>query len=188
MLKEKNPVTEKSSAWWSDCLASLAVRQEQQVFLLIYDHFATKVNTYLLRLGATPAVAEELTQEAMLSVWRKSATYDRTKAAASTWIFTIARNQYIDSLRRHAVPTDLLNGDVFVDEHSDDPTQLADAAPLKRAIKALPAMQAQVLHKSYFDGLSHSEIADDLNIPLGSVKSNIRLAFQKLRARMRPES
>jgi len=182
-----NRVIGSGSARWSECLAVLSVNRDQQVFLQIYDHFAPRVCAYLLRLGADNSLAEELTQETLLTVWRKAALYKREKAAASTWIFTIARNQYIDKVRRHAVPIESLEPEYWVDEVAPGPAQQADRAPLARELKSLPATQMQVLYKSYFEGKSHQEIADDMKLPLGSVKSNIRLAFQKLRASMRPE-
>jgi RNA polymerase sigma-70 factor (ECF subfamily) len=181
-------VIESASARWSECLADLSVKRDQQVFLRLYDHFAPRVSAYLLRLGASGSLAEELTQETLLAVWRKASFYKPEKAAASTWIFTIARNQYIDKVRRQAVPTESSEPDFWADEAAPGPAQQADRAPLRSALKSLPAMQSQVLYKSYFEGKSHREIADDMSIPLGTVKSNIRLAFQKLRASMRPET
>ena len=187
-LDMPNRVTDSGSAGWSECLADLSVKRDQRVFLRLYDHFAPRVYAYLLRLGANNSLAEELTQETLLAVWRKASLYKPEKAAASTWIFTIARNQYIDKVRRQTVPTESSEPDFWVDEAAPGPAQQADRAPLRKALKSLPAMQSQVLYKSYFEGKSHREIADDMNIPLGSVKSNIRLAFQKLRASMRPET
>jgi len=181
-------VTKSGSARWSECLARLSVNRDQQVFMQLYDHFAPRVSAYLLRLGADHSLAEELTQETLLTVWRKASLYKSGRAAASTWIFTIARNQYIDKMRRQAVPTESLEPGSRVDENTPDPAQQADGVPLRKALKSLPALQSQALYKSYFEGKSHREIADDMNIPLGSVKSNIRLAFQKLRASMGPES
>ncbi|MEM7209088.1 MAG: sigma-70 family RNA polymerase sigma factor [Pseudomonadota bacterium] len=177
--------TQHPSAWWSDQLQRLAEHSEQAVFVELYKHFGPKVATYLARLGATAAMSEELTQETMLSVWRKASSYKREKAAASTWIFTIARNQFIDAMRKQNSSPEVPSQDTVEPVASDDPVGLVDAEPLRREIKNLPIVQSQVLYLSYFKGLSHSEIAADMNIPLGSVKSNLRLAFQKLRAKLR---
>ena len=173
---------------WTELLTRLSQARDQQVFMALYDHFAPRIASYLQRLGAEANLVEELTQETMLAVWRKANLYNSQKAAASTWIFTIARNQYIDQVRRQGPVSDsidLLDGPELASEAADvNP----DAVPLQRAIEALPVLQSQVLVKSYYEGMSHSEIAAELNIPLGSVKSNIRLAFQKLRTRLRPTS
>ena len=173
---------------WTLRLERLAQEPDEAVFLELYDHFAPRVTSYLLRLGATTAISEELTQETMLSVWKKAALFKPERAAASTWIFTIARNQYIDAMRRHTPTAEL--PDEWSDEAdgSLEPPEAADAWPIREALEALPLLQAQVMKLSYFEGKSHSEIASELGIPLGSVKSNIRLAFQKIRTRLRSET
>ncbi|KDE39147.1 MAG: sigma-70 family RNA polymerase sigma factor [Nitrincola lacisaponensis] len=167
---------------WSARLTSLAETRDKAEFAAIYGYFAPRVKSYIVRLGMPLATAEEVAQEAMLSVWRKAHLFNSTKASASTWIFTLARNLCIDRMRREkAVEYEL-------PEEEPDPDQrdMAEHSVLEErmqvAIASLPESQAQVLHLSYYEGKSHSEIADQLGIPLGSVKSRLRLAFSKLKA------
>ncbi|KAA0875702.1 sigma-70 family RNA polymerase sigma factor [Nitrincola tapanii] len=167
---------------WSARLTSLAETRDKAVFSQLFVYFAPRVKAYIVRLGMPLATAEEVTQEAMLSVWRKAHMFNSTKASASTWIFTLARNLCIDRLRREkAVEYEL-------PEEEPDPDQrdMAEHSVIEErmnlAIAQLPENQAQVLHLSYYEGKSHSEIAEQLGIPLGSVKSRLRLAFSKLKA------
>lgn len=181
---------QSASQNWNQALTDVGLRQDRQQFAALYQYFAPRVKTYLLRFGLSDAQAEELAQEAMLQVWRKAVQYQAEKAAASTWIFCIARNLFIDQQRsgrgRLEQSTDsyhehegLLHqheqaGDEESDWHSPE-------KQIEEAMKELPLLQAQLVYKSYFQGKSHSEIAADLEIPIGSVKSGLRLAFKKLR-------
>ena len=138
----------------------------------------------MLRLGAEPQQAEELAQETLLTVWRKAGAFDRAKAAPSTWIFTIARNLRIDAARRARRV-----------EPADDPSDAADAEPapdealvaaqsetrVRQALLSLPTEQAEVVRLSFFSDKPHSEIAEELALPLGTVKSRLRLAMRRLR-------
>lgn len=179
-IAEEKKIQQRDS--WSARLTSLAETRDKAEFAAIYGYFAPRVKSYIVRLGMPLATAEEVAQEAMLSVWRKSHLFNSTKASASTWIFTLARNLCIDRMRREkAVEYEL-------PEEEPDPDQrdMAEHSVLEErmqvAIASLPESQAQVLHLSYYEGKSHSEIADQLGIPLGSVKSRLRLAFSKLKA------
>jgi RNA polymerase sigma-70 factor (ECF subfamily) len=168
----------------AEMIGAIAARADRQAFAALFEHFAPRVKSYMLRLGAEPPLAEELAQEAMLAVWRKAAAFDRAKAAPSTWIFTIARNLRIDAARRSR------RGDP-VEDPSDQPD--ADPAPdallaavqsedrIREALRALPPEQAQVVRLSFFSDKPHSEIADELQLPLGTVKSRLRLAMGRLR-------
>ena len=175
---------------WNEALTEVGRSRSRAKFAALYQHFAPRVKTYLLRFGLADAQAEELAQEALLQVWRKAEQYHSTKAAASTWIFCIARNLFIDQQRsgrgKLEQSTDsyhehegLLNHYEQVSE--DDNVWQSSAKPIEDALKELPLMQAQLVYKSYYQGKSHSEIAADLEIPIGSVKSGLRLAFKKLR-------
>lgn len=166
-------------------LASVAEQRDKAAFMELYDHFAPRVQAYLLRLALEPAQAEELTQETMLTVWRKAPQYDPAKASAATWIFTIARNRRIDAVRRErhfeADPTDPL---LLPDEEPSADQRLEATqreALVRSALKALPSDQVEIVSMWYFDDKPHSAIADELGIPLGTVKSRLRRAFQTLR-------
>ncbi len=168
---------------WNNCLEQLAKSHDKQLFMQFYDHFSPRLNSWLLGLTKDSNVAEDLVQEAMLTVWRKAGQYDKSKAAASTWLFRIARNLYIDQLRRQQVRE--RNKPTESDGEAVDHQLNLDGSRIREAIKALPVQQAQVIYKSYFEGKSHGEIAADMDLPLGTVKSNLRLAFQKLCKAMR---
>lgn len=167
---------------WSSVLASLSESRDKAAFARLYEYFAPRVKAYIIRFGMPVASAEELTQESMLAVWRKAHLYNRSKASASTWIFTLARNQCIDRLRREKA----MEYELPEEEADPDQRHYGEHAVLEHrmedAISTLPEAQAQVLYLSYYEGKSHSEIADQLGIPLGSVKSRLRLAFSKLKA------
>jgi len=169
---------------FADMIGAIAARADRLAFAALFEHFAPRVKSYMLRLGAEPQQAEELAQETLLSVWRKAAAFDRAKAAPSTWIFTIARNLRIDAARRSR------RGEP-VEDPSDEPD--ADPSPdavlaaaqaegrIREALGALPPEQAQVVRLSFFSDKPHSAIADELQLPLGTVKSRLRLAMGRLR-------
>ncbi|KEA64011.1 RNA polymerase sigma-70 factor [Marinobacterium lacunae] len=166
---------------WSRCLTRMAQTRDKQLFAQLFSHFGPRLKGYVLRLGVPAAVAEELAQEAMLNVWRKAHLFNADKANASTWIFTLARNLCIDRLRRERV----FEYELPAEEADPDERHYGEHAVLEhrmqQAISELPEAQAQVLFLSYYEGKSHSEIAEQLGIPMGSVKSRLRLAFNKLR-------
>ncbi len=169
-----------------DDLEAVARRQDRAAFARLFAHFAPRVKAYLMRQGAEPGLAEDLAQETMLTVWRKAPGYDRRLAGPSTWIFTIARNRRIDALRRDR------RGRL----DADDPALLPEAGilpdtaleagqwekKLAAAIGDLPAEQAQMLKLAYFEDRSHGDIARSLRLPLGTVKSRLRLAVTRLRS------
>lgn len=173
----------------NDLLEAVAARADRQAFAALFKHFAPRVKTYLMRGGSPEAAAEELTQECMISVWRKAALFDARQAAASTWIFTIARNLRIDQLRRKS-PTV-----TWVDEPDAAPLDAPDPSPapeelmdglrlchrMNEALARLPHEQAQVLRLSFYEDQPHVAIARELGIPLGTVKSRVRLAIGHLR-------
>lgn len=168
-------------------LVDLAKSRDKKLFLQLYDHFAPRLKSFLVRKGANEELAEELVQETLLSVWRKTSSYDPAKATASTWIFRIARNLWIDRLRKEK--PDMLSPLNSYPEAGYMPSMaVCDAGRLKEALDALPQQQAQLVYKVYYEGKSHREIAEDMDMPIGSVKSGLRLAFDKLRVRIGGES
>lgn len=173
---------------WSDLLAQLSETKDKAIFVQLFKHFAPKIKAYIIRLGLVESTAEELMQETMLAVWRKAHMYNRSKAAASTWIFTLARNQSIDWMRKQKYPEYGLEAwHEEPDESTDECADVVTSDRMAKAISKLPENQAQVLYMSFFEGRSHSDISDRLGIPLGSVKSRIRLASEKLRMMWRDD-
>lgn len=174
--------TKQADPNWSDMLAELAETKSKTIYVQLFRHFAPKIKSYIIRLGLVESTADELMQETMLAVWRKAHMYNRSKAAASTWIFTLARNQSIDWMRKQKYPEyGLEEWHEEPDDEVDQCEQVVTSDRMAKALGKLPEKQSQVLYMSYFEGRSHAEISDRLGIPLGSVKSRIRLASEKLR-------
>ena len=168
----------------SACIVSIAERGDRDAFARLFSHFAPRVKSYLMRLGAPPEAAEELAQETLLTVWRRAAGFDPTRAAASTWIFTIARNLRIDLSRRESrivTPDDPSQHDPGPTAPDDALSSVEDEDRISRAMATLPSEQAQVITLAFFADKPHSEIARDLGLPLGTVKSRLRLAMGRLR-------
>jgi RNA polymerase sigma-70 factor (ECF subfamily) len=170
-----------------EALIGRIARGDRQAFVRIFSAYAGKVKTYLLRLGAPSAAAEDLAQDAMVAVWRRAASFDASKAKASTWIFVIARNAWIDKLRREK--TELAYRSVtIVSEQSEEESPDVAAmrgqteAQVAAALATLSDEQRQVVQLAFFEDRPHSEIAERLALPLGTVKSRLRLALIKLRA------
>lgn len=172
----------------SSLISRIAVSRDRQAFAILFAYYFPRVKAYLLRVGASSSGAEELAQETMLRVWRKAESYDPQSAAASTWIFVIARNLRIDRLR----------GERLADRHNPDPSEEPDAPQtgeavvilrerqvrVRQALGALSAEQARIIELFYFDDHPHAEIARTLGVPLGTVKSRVRLAVRRLRAEL----
>lgn len=166
-------------------IEAIAAHRDRGAFAELFHHFAPRLMGFGLRRGADAATAEELVQETMLAVWRKAGTFDATRATVSTWIFTIVRNKRIDMLRRQTYP------EVDLEEAAEIPSgerqadgDLAtyqDGVALQDAMRTLPAEQLEVLQKAYFEDKTHRAIADEMKLPLGTVKSRIRLALARLR-------
>lgn len=170
----------------SGFIVAIATRADREAFARLFRHFAPRVKSYLVRSGLSANAAEELAQETLLTVWRKAAYFDPARAAASTWIFTIARNLSIDLKRRERY------GDTYqaethedeVDETSGE-TILMTAereARVRAALAKLSEEQATIVRLSFFQEKPHSQIAQELGIPLGTAKSRVRLALNRLRA------
>jgi RNA polymerase sigma-70 factor (ECF subfamily) len=165
-------------------IQAIAARGDRAAFAALFSHFAPRVKGYLLRLGASAASAEELAQETMLAVWRKAALFDPSRAGASTWIFTIARNLRIDALRRdRPAPAEGDPSDERPEPQADAVMLAAEReARVRAALKALPPEQVEIVELSFFSEEPHSAIAERLGLPLGTVKSRLRLAMGRLRA------
>jgi RNA polymerase sigma-70 factor (ECF subfamily) len=160
---------------------------DRDAFARLFAKFAPKVKGYLMRLGAAGAIAEDLAQDAMVSVWRRAGSFDRTKAKASTWIFVIARNAWIDKLRREKVELAYRAGVDLSEESGEEApdeaaVRLQTEDQIAAALQTLSEEQQHVVRLSFFEDRPHSEIAERLSLPLGTVKSRLRLALIKLRA------
>ena len=174
----------------ADCaealMAAVAERRDRTAFVRLFEMFGPRVKAYLMRQGADRHTAEDLAQDVMLTVWRRAAQFDRSKAGVSTWVFTIARNRRIDGLRRTRRPEIDPQDPLLVRDPDDPADQVVESAQrrarLHAAVAELPEEQGQLLRLAYFEDKSHSIIAEELSLPLGTVKSRLRLAMAKLRA------
>ena len=170
---------------------AVAKTRDRQAFGALFDHLMPRVKAYAMRLGASGPAAEEVAQEVMLLIWRKADSFDPARATVSTWVFTITRNKRIDLLRRESRPALDPDDPMLVPDspRPADETIERDAAEirLRAAIRNLPPEQAELLSMAYFEDRSHSAIAAATNLPLGTVKSRIRLALDRLRRSFKDE-
>jgi RNA polymerase sigma-70 factor (ECF subfamily) len=176
---------------WSAILAAVAADRDQAAFRLLFTHFGPRVKAYLMRTGSDASQAEDLVQEVMSSVWRRAETFDPRQSNVGTWIFTIARNKRIDAFRREKRPEIDLNDPLLVPDDQrgadEEMEQEQTARRVKSAMKTLPTEQAALLQMAFYEDKSHSVIAAECGLPLGTVKSRLRLAFAKLRQNLRDE-
>ncbi len=170
---------------YAQMIAAIAQRKDRAAFTKLFDHFAPRVKTYMLRLGAAPHVAEELAQETLLMVWRKASLFDPAGASAAGWIYTIARNLRRDRLRRENHPAETMPDLSFQAEDVLPPDAVLDSIDLEMRVRTAMAHlsddQMRVVKLSFFEDKPHAEIASTLQIPLGTVKSRLRLAMKRLR-------
>ena len=167
-------------------LIAVANSRDRVAFQKLFDHFAPRMKSFLLGKGAGVETAEEAVQEAMLNVWRKASQFDPQKASASTWIFAIARNTQIDLLRKANRPAPDANDPALVPDPPKSAFETVSAAEaagrIRECVDMLPSDQQDVLRLAFFEELPHGAISQKLNIPLGTVKSRIRLALQRIRS------
>lgn len=172
---------------WGALLARVAENDDKAAFRAIYQHFAPRIKAYAINQGFSQH-AEVLVQEVMTSVWRNAGKYTESLASVSTWIFTITRNQRIDILRK----LNRTRAEIVIETEdlwqipTEDTTicsiqNLSTEKFVKAAIDKLPEEQMIALRKVYYEGKTHEEVAEELNIPLGTVKGRLRLSLQKLR-------
>lgn len=170
----------------ADLLRRVAEQADPAAFRELYDAFGPRVKAYMMRKGADAGTAEDLAQETLLTVWRKAALYADDKGSMTTWVFTIARNLRIDRLRREVPWQELPEWRLAEPSEESLPDEaLVEKQRQERvqtALAELPADQREVVALAYLEGLSHSEIATRLSLPLGTVKSRMRIAYQKVRA------
>lgn len=169
-------------------IAAIARSGDRAAFDALFDHFAPRVKGFLMRGGASAELAEEIAQETLLSVWRKAASFDPAKASASTWIVTIARNRRIDIARRETRSQLSQVYEILDEEGPEQPDETISGAErgarVREAMMALSVDQYRVVELAFIEGFSHQDVATRLGIPLGTVKSRLRLALSHLRARL----
>jgi RNA polymerase sigma-70 factor, ECF subfamily len=182
---------EADRARFSDLLVLVADKQDRTAFAELFGYYAPRVKSYLMRLGADGAVAEEITQDVMVTVWRKAGLFDRSQASVSTWIFRIARNRRIDVFRRtkrpDLDPEEAMILPAAIEAPGERIEVMETEARVREAMRDLPEEQLLLLRLAFYEGLSHREIAEKLEVPLGTVKSRIRLAFAKMKSRLEDE-
>lgn len=175
----------RTAEFLAGLVRSIAEQRDREAFVALFQHFAPRLNSYLLRQGAAADSAEEIVQETMVNVWNRAPQFDPSKASASTWVYTIARNMRIDMLRKANRPEPDMNDPAMVPDpepHAADViSHEQEAIRLRNALATLPEEQRIVLQLAFYEEKAHAEIAQELDIPLGTVKSRIRLAMKRMR-------
>jgi RNA polymerase sigma-70 factor (ECF subfamily) len=180
--KEKG-LTQKQPNELNELLLRIAESKDRAAFSALFNATSSRLKAFAMQCGATSADAEELLQECMLTVWRKAHTFKPESGSAITWLYTIVRNKRIDMARKGRHET-VMSDDLWTEEGTEElesevSTEL-EATSARKFLEVLPEVQKQVVFKVYFEGKSHSEIAADLDLPLGTIKSRLRLAMKKL--------
>jgi RNA polymerase sigma-70 factor (ECF subfamily) len=182
MREDKDGKKLTEAAQW---IAAISARQDRAAFAALFNYYAPRIKALMMRTGGAPDFAEEIAQETLLAVWRKAAYFDPARANASAWIFAIARNMRIDRLRRQVLAAKHDANSPFDYDPPDQPDDNLSAVELDLrvadALTQLSEEQARVVRLSFFEGRPHEEIARALGIPLGTVKSRLRLAMGRLR-------
>ena len=184
--KKNVSVDSSNKQLWAELIKKVETLKDTAAFEELFNHFAPRVKAFLMKSGADPQMAEECSQEVMATVWRKAHLFDPSRASASTWIFTIARNKKIDAIRKQNRPEpEQLYQDQDYEPDQETIVELQqEAERLTSALEELPEKQRVLVEKAYLGELSHSEIAEITGLPLGTIKSRIRLALEKLRHSM----
>ena len=171
---------------WAELIKKVETLKDTSAFEELFNHFAPRVKAFLMKSGADPQMAEECSQEVMATVWRKAHLFDPTRASVSTWIFTIARNKKIDAIRKlnRPEPEQLYPEQDYEPDQEEVVELQQETERLATALGELPEKQRVLIEKAYLGELSHSEIAEITGLPLGTIKSRIRLALEKLRHSM----
>jgi len=168
-----------------DLLQRIARDRDPQAFRELFLRYGPRIKAMMMRQGADAAAAEDIAQETLFTVWRKSHLFVAQKGSIATWIFTIARNLRIDRIRRQVPYQDLPDEISEIPSEDDLPDEILNRDQqrerIRKVLETLPPEQYEVVHLSYIEGLSHSEIAEVLRAPVGTVKSRMRLAYQKIR-------
>lgn len=169
--------------FWLECVERIRDQQDQTAFAELFSHFAPRVKSFLMKSGADESLAEECSQEVMVTLWRKAHLFDPARASVATWIFTIARNKKIDALRRASRPEP--ESLPWQEDQAPDAAEALElqqeSARLTKVIEGLPGKQRDIVKRAFYGDLSHQEIATETGLPLGTIKSRIRLALDRMR-------
>ena len=188
--------SEKRSDKWSLLLVAVGATRDRRAFSHLLDHFAPLLKSFAQASkheGWFPGLSEDLVQEVMIKVWQKAAGFNPEKASATTWIYTVARNCRIDMLRRksNTQHLPLENEDFWHEPDDETPVSLLrqerSEVKIQASLSELPKEQDEILRKVYLEGKSHAEVSNELGLPLGTVKSRVRLALQKMQVLVAPE-
>jgi len=184
--RTRGRVVSESGTDWAGLLIEVRDRQDRAAFAALFRHFAPRVKGFLMKSGAGAALAEECAQDVMATLWQKAHLFDPARASVSTWVYTIARNKRIDALRkaRRAEPEELDWGPEPEPDQAEAMEAQEETERLGRALARLPEKQRSLIEQAFYGELSHSEIAAETGLPLGTIKSRIRLALDKLRHHM----
>ena len=176
---------------FADLVMAVATKRDRTAFARLFDFYGPRVYAYLLHLRLDPGVADELTQDVMTTLWQKAELFDRTKSSVGTWLFRIAHNRRIDVHRRSredAVPEPRPTDTPDPSPAPDDELDMSQReASIRAALRLLPQEQLDLIRLAFFEGLSHGDIASQTGLPLGTVKSRLRLAFSRLRRALEQE-
>jgi RNA polymerase sigma-70 factor (ECF subfamily) len=183
---EKAPVEQHQD--WNRCLEDVGQNRDKTAFAALFTHFSPLLKAFLLKSGGQhPESVEELVQDTMIKVWQKAANFSAAQGSASTWIYTIARNTRIDAIRKQSRqnPQSLHAEDIYYNNEEQTPhttlTHIRNRKQISEKLRELPVEQGEVLSLMFFQGKSGQQVADSLNLPLGTVKSRVRLALAKMR-------
>lgn len=187
--KQKSMSDIAAESRWNDLITAVADRGDKQAFAELFQHFAPQLKAYALSksgVAGSGEIAEEVVQETMIKVWRRASLYNASKANLSAWIFSIARNTRIDILRRHAKhQSNISTDDLWLTAEDTEPFAALQQKRIEEAIRgslgSVSSEQSLMLQKMYMEGKSQSEIAAECDIPLGTVKSRVRLAMARLK-------
>ena len=169
----------------------LVRRGDARAFEIVYERHSAAAFSLAYRMMGTRSSAEDVTQDAFLSLWRSGARYDRTRGSVRTWVLGIVHHRAIDALRRATVHDRRRAGDEGIEERFEatertdvEAARREEAGVVRGALETLPSDQCQVIELAYFGGFTHTEIAEMLDAPVGTIKGRMRLGLQKMRAHL----
>ena len=168
-------------------LLAVRDRRDREAFAILFDYFAPRLKVFFMRSGCCASLAEEIVQDVMLILWRKSDQFDPHRAQASAWIYRIARNRHIDLVRKsnRPLPEEMVDGQRTEPDAAQILALQQEAGKLRDALRKLNREQRDVIELAYLGELSHREISADTGLPLGTVKSRIRLGLERLRQELK---